>query len=444
MTEGRQVDTIDYYDGPFDPAFRMGWLSRASLACLGREYMFFNHLHDRSVMPIILKRFGMEARTALAVDEWRGSSPVYGRRVRDTLRIKGSGVPAIFKTMQNDIGAPHHFLDFRFEVVNDNLGYFWAEHCGPYDCTYTVSGGDPVFVKELCHDMEDTTFPSTTMAVNPRAQCLPVYRPPLPASFSGPPCKWEVSIRDEHKTLRATDICRTVALSKAASFEFPPRRHAVAGGMEDYSGPFKPDYELDDLAHATLVGLCQEFTLDVHLLIRACMISIASRWGEGVMKEIAREEWLAAAPIYVARIRRALRMEGDDMGAILKMLQVDPAFPRDYVDSQCQLVDARHGYFWINQCAAVSRAEPGAWLTLLADEPSPGFEATLEAVNPRAGCRRVDPARIGPEAARAVHAWEIVIDDNARPRDRSGITPPVWVEQLLGFAHRQGRAPRPH
>ncbi len=433
------MDTIDYYDGPFDPNFELGRLSRRSLARLGREYMLFNHLHDRSVMPIILNRFGMEARTQVAVDEWRGAPPVYGRRIRDLLKIKGKGISSIFKTMQNDVGAPHHFLDFRFELVNESLGHFWAERCGPYECTNTVTGGDPVFLKELCHDMEDTTFPSTTMAVNPKAQCLPIHRPPLPAGHSGPPCKWEVSIKDEHQTLRATDICRTVALSKAARFEFPYVRDLLAEGMEDYGGPFRPDYELEDLSHSALVRLCKEFTLDVHLLIRACMTSIVSRWGEGAMKEIAREEWLAVAPVYVTRIRKALGMQGDDMGAILKMLQVDPAFPHDYVDFGCRPIDEKRGYFWINQCAAVSRGEPGAWLTLLSDPQAPGFEATLEAVNPRARCRRVDPASIGPEAARAVHSWEIAIDSSATPRDRSGITQPVWPEQLLEFTQRQPR-----
>jgi hypothetical protein len=133
-------------------------------------------------------------------------------------------------------------------------------------------------------------------------------------------------------------------------------------------------------------------------------------------------------------------MQGDDLGAILKMLQVDPAFPHDYVDFGCQLVDQKQGYFWINKCAAVSKGEPGAWLTLLSNVQSPGFEATLEAVNPRVICRPAEPARIGPDAARAVYAWELIIDDAATPRDRSKITRPVWVEQLLGFTHRPVRA----
>lgn len=433
------MNVTDYYDGPFDPHFELGKLSRSSLARLGREYMFFNHLHDRSVMPIVLKRFGMKARTDVAVDEWRGSSPIYGNRIRKNLKVGGIGVSAVFKTMQNDVGAPHHFLDFRYELVNENLGYFWSEYCGPYDCTNTLSGGHPDLLKELCHDMEDTTFPSTTMAVNPKAHCLPIYRPPLPKGHTGPTCKWEVSISDEHRTLEPTEISRIVGLSKAAQFEFPPITRPSSEGMDDYSGPFRPDYELDDLSRAALVRQCKEFALDVHLLIRACMISIASRWGEGVMREIAREEWLAVAPIYVERIRKSLRMQGDDMGAILKMLQVDPAFPHDYVDFGCKLVDEKLGYFWINECAAVAKGEPGGWLALLSDTQAPGFDAVLEAVNPKARCRPADPAHLKSEAAKPVYAWEITIQDDAKARDRSKITEPAWVEQLRTFTHRSPR-----
>jgi hypothetical protein len=430
---------IDYYDGPFDPHFKLSKLSRSSLARLGREYMFFNHLHDRSVMTILFKRFGMRARTDVAVDEWRGSSPIYNRRIRKNLKIGGDGVSAVLKALQNDVGAPHHFLDFRYELVNERLGYFWTEYCGAYDCINTLTHGHPDFVRELCHDMEDTTFPSTTMAVNPKAHCLPIHRPPLPEGHTGPICKWEISTSDEHKTLDPTEISRIVGLSKAAQFEFPPITERSSEGMDDYGGPFKPDYELEDLSQAALVRQCKEFMLDVHLLIRACMISIASRWGEEAMKDVAREEWLSAAPVYVERIRKTLRMQGDDMGAILKMLQVDPALPHDYVDFGCKLVNEKRGHFWINECAAVAEGELGGWLTLLSDAQAPGFDAVVEAVNPKACCRPVDAAGLKPEAAKPVYAWEITIQENVQTRDRSKITRPAWTEQLTSFAHRSPR-----
>jgi hypothetical protein len=210
--------------------------------------------------------------------------------------------------------------------------------------------------------------------------------------------------------------------------------------MDDYSGPFKPDFELEDLSHQALVSQCKEFMLDVHLLTRACMISITQRWGEEVMKEIAREQWLAIAPVYVERIRKILNMEGDDMGAILKMLQVDPAFPHDYVSFGCKLVDEKHGYFWIDDCAAVAKGEPGAWLTLLSNSDAPGFDAVVEAVNPKARCHPVKPADLTSDGVKPVHVWEIIIDDDAEPRDRTEITEPLFVDQLKKFTHRSRRA----
>ena len=430
------MTTINNYDGAFDPAFSLSKLSHKALARLGREYMFFAHLHDRSVMAIILSRFGIQAQTDVAVDEWMGSSPIYSMRNRKMLKIVGSGVTDVFKALQVDIGAPHQFLDFRYELIDDSLGYFWAEYCGPYECVYKASGGDPDFLKQICHDMEDTTFPATTMAVNPKINCLPVYRPPFADDHTGPPCKWKASFSDNLETHEDTAICQIVRQSMAAQFEFLDLEKRSTEGMDDYSGPFKPDFELEDLSHQALVRQCKEFMLDVHLLIRACMISITNRWGEVVMKEIAREEWLSVASIYVERIRKALNMKGDDMGAILKMLQVDPAFPHDYVDFGCKLIDEKHGFFWINDCAAISNGEPGAWLTMLPETNNPGFEAVIEAVNPRARCLPVDSASLMSDGIEAILAWEIVISDDTQPRVRSAITEPVLADDLRTFTFR--------
>lgn len=430
------MDTMNHYDGSFDPDFDLSRLSRAALARLGREYMLFNHLHDRSWGPIVAMRFGPQALTDVAVDEWMGSSPIYNARNRKNLKIEGNGVSAVLKAFQVDIGAPHHFLDFRFELVDETFGYFWLEYCGAYEGVHTMTGGHPDFIKQLCWDMEDTTFPTTTMAVNPKIHCLPIHRPPLPEDHTGPVCRWEVSLSDQHETIEKTEICKIVEQSKAAQFELPALPGRSSEGMDDYSGPFKPDFGLEDLSHPALIRQCKEFMLDVHLLIRACMISISRRWGDKVMKEIAREQWLAVAPVYVERIRKTLNMQGDDMDEILKMLQVDPALPHDYVDFGCRLVNERHGYFWINDCDAISEGEQGAWLIMLSDADAPGFDAVVEAVNPKARCRPTDPSKLASNGGRPVYAWEIIIDDEAEPRDRSKITEPSLVDQLRTFKHR--------
>jgi hypothetical protein len=157
-----------------------------------------------------------------------------------------------------------------------------------------------------------------------------------------------------------------------------------------------------------------------------------------VAREIARLEWAGATPVYVRRIQAALGIAGDDMDAILKTLQVDPSFPHEYVEFGCRRLDARRGWFWVNGCAALSDDEPRSWLTLLADAESPGFDAVVATVNPRARCRPVDPAALGTEGARAVHAWEIVIDEDAAALPEPGLTQIVRLSSVAGFTFRPG------
>jgi hypothetical protein len=428
----------DGYHRPFDPTFRLERLSRAALARLGREYMLLAHIHDRAIMPLVAQRWGAQAMTDLANDEWMGASPVFNERNRRQLGIEGDGVPAIMKGLQFDVGAPHQYMDFRFEVVDETRGFFWLRFCGAYTDVARFARGDPGPVIQLCHHMEDRTFDATVMAVNPRARCRPVHRPPLAADHAGPVCRWEVTLTGDAATVEEREITRIVRRSKAAGFVLSPAAADGGDGMHDYHGPFRPDLALEDLSHGTLARQCREFALDVHLLVRAALTAIAGRHGEGVAREIARLEWAGAAPVYVRRVRAALGIEGDDMDAILKTLQVDPAFPHEYVDFGCRRVDAKRGYFWVNPCAALADDEPRGWLTLLADAETPGFDAVVAAVNPRARCRPIAPAALGTEGARALHAWEIVIDEDAEALPEPGLTQLVRLSSVAGFAFRAG------
>jgi hypothetical protein len=308
-----------------------------------------------------------------------GSSPNYNRRVRKLLRIEGDSVTEVFKGLQTDVDFPHQFQDVKYQIEDETRGTFWLDFCGPYADIAAASGGKEIAIKNLCWDMEDTTFPATTMAVNPKAGCLPIHRPPLPADHTGPICKWEVTISDRHERVEQKENERIISQSKAARFEYSAPKERSSEGLDDYSGPFIPDLVLEDFSQLALVSLCKEFSMDCHLLVRGVMLFVSRRWGEGVMKEIARQQWISSASVYVERIRRALKIQGHDMGAILKTLQVDPAFPHDYVKFGCDLVDEKRGYFWINDCDMLSDDEPKGWLTLLSDVGSPGFDAVVTA-----------------------------------------------------------------
>ena len=54
--------------------------------------------------------------------------------------------------------------------------------------------------------------------------------------------------------------------------------------MDDYSGPFRPDFQLEDLSKEALVTLCREFMMVAHLLDRAIMPAIVQRFGARVLR----------------------------------------------------------------------------------------------------------------------------------------------------------------
>jgi hypothetical protein len=414
------------YDGPFEPGFRWSQLSRDTLARLGREIMLFAHFHDRGLMPLLASRFTAKAMTDVACDEWIGASPVYSRRCRDLLGVGGNGVSAVFKAFQLDVGFPHQYMDVHYELVDETLGYFWLPFCGAYEDVFRFARGREEPIVRICHHMEDPTFPATVGAVNPRLTVTPVHRPPLRIGHTGPTCRWQVALGEGEGRAHELPLTEAIRASRAARFRFDEQEGEPGPGLADYAGPFRPDFVLEDLAQAPLARLCQELALDVHLLMRAAFTSVRERFGAAAATDLAREQWSALAPVVVPRLREAAGIEGDDVPAILKTLQLDPAFPPGYVRIGAEVLDARRGRFWVEDCEAVQAGEPAAWLALLLDAERPGFDAVVAAINPRARVR---------SGGRPLH-WEIEIDPEAEPRPESPLANVVRASNVAAFRFR--------
>ena len=209
------------YSGEFDPDFDYEDLSKEALVRLVREYALTVHLLDRSMCAAIGIRFGMEAMQDLAIEEWRGASPVYGERLRRAMAVEGNDVAAIFKVLQLDPGFPHHYLDVRYEVVDERHGFFELAYCG------ALMDAEPwgdTMVTGMCHHIEDGTFDVTAQSINPKAHVSHVHRPPRVPSDRSPHCRWEVTIDDDNETLDEADITKVTRMTTAATFAFPPMR----------------------------------------------------------------------------------------------------------------------------------------------------------------------------------------------------------------------------
>ncbi|MEV4256709.1 hypothetical protein AB0J52_26390 [Spirillospora sp. NPDC049652] len=209
------------YSGEFDPDFRFEDLSREALVRLVREYALIVHLLDRSCLTAVGLRYGQEAVEEIAIEEWKGASPVYTRRIREIMRIEGDGVSAIFKLLQLDPGFAQHYMDVEYELIDERHGFFQLRSCG---ALLDVEPFGERSIKGMCHTIEDGTFDITAQAVNPKARIRPVHRPPRNPAGRVPHCRWEVVIDDTTETLPEADITRMTAGTTAARHRFPPMR----------------------------------------------------------------------------------------------------------------------------------------------------------------------------------------------------------------------------
>ena len=194
-------------------------------------------------------------------------------------------------------------------------------------------------------------------------------------------------------------------------------RRPRSRGRDDYSGPFDPDFRYEDLSKDALVKLVREFALIAHLLDRSIFTAIGMKYGQQAVEELAIAEWMGASPIYTERIRKAFGIEGDDVAAIFKSLQLDPGFVHQYMDVRYEVVDEKHGYFELAHCGALMDVEPFGERPVIGmchHIEDPTFDATVSAINPKARCRP------GPPSAAELRRPAAALPVGGRDRRRRG------------------------
>ena len=400
---------LDDYSGAFDPDVGLESFSRQALAALGREYLLSGHLQDRVGLPLAAKRFGGDAYVQFSIDEWMAASPIYSKRMQRAMGFEGSEVGTVFKNMQLEIGAPHQFMDFQFELQEPTRGEFWLPHCG---ALLDVEPFGEKQVKLMCHDIEDPTFDATAAATHPCMKMRPIHRPPRVPSDRKPHCRWSVFIDDDSAPYRQHPNLEIVAGSKLANTEVvEPQGDAEPGGWPDYSGPFDPQFQLEDLSHRALVIVSQEFALQSHLLARAFMLCVAQRLDDAEAAELGRAQWTGIAALAGERLLRCLKIDGDGPKSIAKLFQLHPCFhPRTYCDLRVACEGDGRVHLSLHRCPALEEGDAYSWFAGLGAASHSALEAIAGIVNPRARCRPVD----GPAGGGL--AWEIEIEPAADPR----------------------------
>ena len=216
-----------------------------------------------------------------------------------------------------------------------------------------------------------------------------------------------------------------------------PDTDGEPGGWPDYSGPFDPGFQLEDLSHRALVTVNQEFALQSHLLARAFMLCASQRQGDEVARELGAAQWTGIAALTAERIREPLAIAGDDIEAMAKVFQLHPCFhPRSYVDFRVELTGDRSARIAIGDCPALEEGDVYSWFAGLGVAPHPALDAIAGSVNPRARCHPISD----PTDARL--AWDVVIDPRAEPRDPPQELNLAKISRGAGFRFEQRRTLR--
>lgn len=360
-------------------------------------------------MPLVAKYCGGDAYLKFAIEEWMGASPIYSKRMQRAMNFEGSQVGTVFKNLQLDIGAPPQFMDFQFRLDRPEYGEFWLTHCG---ALLDVEPFGEDRVKTMCHDIEDPTFDATAAATHPCMKMRAIHRPPRNPAGRYPACRWAVFIGDEAEPYEQHPNLEIVAGSQIARIEVAvPEAEGEPGGWADYSGPFDPGFQLEDLSHRALVVVAQEAAVQSHLLARAFMLCADQRKGPDVAVALGAGQWTGIAALTAERLRAPLGLTSDDIESIAKIFQMHPCFhPRSYVDFRVEVTGPQTARISIGDCAAMKEGDIHSWFAGLSEDVHPALDAIAGAVNPHARCHPVS------EPGDARFAWDIVIDRAAEPQ----------------------------
>ncbi len=379
----------------------VGDLAHDELALLANEHLLAGHLIDRAGMPLVIPH-GLDVMTAVAIEEWRGASPVYAKRMQQMLGFEGDTVETVVKGMQLDIGAPPQFMDFRYTVTGDHHGEFHLDHCGAL-MDVEPMGDD--FVVAMCHHIEDPTFDATGWASNPRVRMRPVHRPPRTPADRHPHCAWTVDIDPATEPTPEPEqvgrIRETLAAQLPLADPADPGAGDTTDGLTAYDAPLDPDLRLRDFSTSALRAIVDEVCLQGHLLSMSFALVLADHVGIDAAVDATVQQFAGVAGVAAERLRRAFGL-GSTAADVATVFALHPAFhPAAYVDWRVAL-DGGVVRLELGDCPATRERGIGSWLTLLADGHDQALSAIATAVDPHWAVR--------PETARS---W--VVERSSEP-----------------------------
>lgn len=187
--------------------------------------------------------------------------------------------------------------------------------------------------------------------------------------------------------------------------------------LQDYSGPYKPDFRFSDLSKEALIRLLENYQ---RIFVGVCGMTYT------VLRErLGNEEALRLWPEVYDRqlyqfemplVRQAMNIQGDDVIAMLKYFQTCPDGAREgmYV-YEADIKNRDHAILTFTYCRSLFYFERHGDMEGIKSMCGPGgfedraFQAICKTINPDMKCRALKlPPRQSKEEACCV--WEFKIE----------------------------------
>lgn len=94
--------------------------------------------------------------------------------------------------------------------------------------------------------------------------------------------------------------------------------------LDDYSGEFRPELKLEDFSTATLLALLKMYTKLYMALDGFWYLTVKERLGNDEALACDIKTWESQVNYEMVKITRQLNIEGDDIIALMKALQLSP------------------------------------------------------------------------------------------------------------------------
>ena len=134
------------------------------------------------------KRYGVEMAIEIDTEVWDAYGTIEARRIKETLKIEGNGIPDLAKALNLQIWVP--CMGYAFSDISDNTIVFTVTDCRPQKARIRKGLGE-----FECKPVGIALFEAFAREINPKMTCKCLVCPPdeHPEDVW---CSWRFEITD--------------------------------------------------------------------------------------------------------------------------------------------------------------------------------------------------------------------------------------------------------